>query len=174
MVTRSPDQRVQAKEGGEASRFSEANNTMSIYDLRPAGEFETEYAALSDGAGIVDLNAAIVDYSVQARVLQKPELMSGISQAEIDDFTKTVVPIKISGNINSPSVRPDIEGVFRQQVEDALEQETDKLKDRLFDRLLGGDEEQAEPSTEEEGEEAEEEDLEEQLKEKLLKDLIGR
>jgi AsmA protein len=128
------------------------------------------------GKGIVDLPQAQVNYSVQARVLDKPELMSGVSEAELADFTKTVVPVKITGPLSSPSVRPDIEAVFRQQVEGALEEQKEELKNRLFDRLLGGDDEEQvdEEGSGEPEEEAEEEDLEEQLKNKLLKDLIGR
>ena len=129
------------------------------------------------GSGIVDLPEAQVNYSVQARVFDKPEMMSGITDAELADFTKTVVPVKITGPLSSPSVRPDIEAVFRQQVEGALEEQKEELKNLLFDRLLGGDEEEQgdeEGSGEQNEEEAEEEDLEEQLKKKLLKDLIGR
>ncbi len=125
------------------------------------------------GKGFVDLPAGHVDYSVEARVLDKPELMAGVSEAELADFTKTVVPVRISGPLNAPSVRPDIEAVFRQQVEGALEEQKQELKNRLLENILGGEEE---PTDEGEGEteEAEEEDLEEQLKKKLLKDLIGR
>ena len=125
------------------------------------------------GKGFIDLPAGHVDYSVQARVLDKPELMAGVTEAELADFTKTVVPVRISGPLNSPSVRPDIEAVFRQQVEGALEEQKQELKDKIFKGLLGGDEEAPEES-DGESEEAEEEDLEEQLKKKLLKDLIGR
>jgi AsmA protein len=127
------------------------------------------------GKGFVDLPAGHVDYSVEARVLDKPELMVGVTEGELADFTKTVVPVRISGPLNSPSIRPDIEAVFRQQVEGAIEEQKKELKDRILNRLLGGDEEAApEEPGEGETEEAEEEDPEEQLKKKLLKDLIGR
>ena len=119
------------------------------------------------GAGSVDLNAAEVNYSVNARVLQKPELMASMSQEEIDDFTETVIPIKISGPLSSPRMAPDIEGIFRQQVEDAIQEETDKLKNRLFDSLLGGDEDE-----DEESDESAEEEPEKELR-NLLENLIG-
>lgn len=127
------------------------------------------------GSGIVDLPAAQLNYSVEARLLDNPELMSGLSEAELADFTKTVVPVKITGSLNSPSIRPDIEAVFRQQVEGAFEEQKEELKNRLFDRLFGGgEEEQAdEQGSGEQTEEVEEESLEEQLKKKLLKDLFG-
>ena len=97
-----------------------------------------------------------------------------ISEAELADFTKTVVPVRITGALASPSVRPDIEAVFRQQVEGAIEEETEKLKNRLFDRLLGGGEEQSDEEQPGEQEPEEAESLEDQLKNKLLKNLIGR
>jgi AsmA protein len=127
------------------------------------------------GKGFVDLPAGHVDYSIEARVLDKPELMGGVTEAELADFTKTVVPVRISGPLNSPSIRPDIEAVFRLQVEGAIEEKKEELKDSILNRLLGGDED-APPEEPGDGEteEAEEEDPEEQLKEKLLKDLIGR
>lgn len=125
------------------------------------------------GKGFVDLPAGHVDYSVEARVLDKPELMTGVSQAELDDFTKTVVPVRISGALTAPTVRPDIEAVFRKQVEGALEEQKQELKKRIFNDLLGGEDKPA-GEGDEATEEAEEEDLEDQLKKKLLKDLIGR
>ena len=127
------------------------------------------------GSGSVDLPAAQVNYSMQARVFDNPQLMPGISQAELADFTRTVVPVKISGPLSSPSIRPDIEAVFRQQVEVALEEQKEKLKNRLLDRLFGGEkDEQTEEQQPGEQDEEEAEDLEEQLKKKLLKNLIGR
>ena len=128
------------------------------------------------GSGIIDLPAAEVNYSIEARVFDNPELMAGVSEAELADFTKTVVPVKITGPLSAPSIRPDIEAVFRQQVEVAIEEQKEKLVDSLFKKLLGGEEEAPaeEGSPEEQTEEAEEEDLEELLKKKLLKDLIGR
>ncbi len=127
------------------------------------------------GSGIVDLPAAQVNYSMQARIFDNPELRSGISEGELADFTKTVVPVKITGPLSSPSIRPDIEAVFRQQVEVALEEQKEKLKNRLLDRLFGGEDEE-QTNEEQPGEQNQEEadDLEEQLKKKLLKSLIGR
>ena len=114
----------------------------------------------------VDAASQLDDYSVEARISDRPELMAGVSQSEIDDFTKTIVPIRISGPLASPSIRPDIEEVFRQQVEGAIEEETERLRNRLLQDLIGGDEEETEEDTEK--------DLEDQLKEKLLQDLIPR
>lgn len=131
------------------------------------------------GRGTVNFVEARVDYSVTGRVLEKPEFVTDVSQEELDDFTSAVIPFKISGPLAGPSIRPDLEAMLK----DRVEEEAKKL---LLDKLLGGGEEppadDAEPSTEgeepaEQKEEPEEEkDVEEQLKDearKRLKDLLG-
>ena len=82
------------------------------------------------GKGNVDIPKGTVDYNLRARVYKKPEALEGATQEEIDDFTKTVIPLKITGTLTSPKVRPDVEELLRQRVEEELE---DKLKDKLKD-----------------------------------------
>lgn len=133
------------------------------------------------GGGMVDLNTTEVDYAMKVRVFDRPEFMSGATPEEVADFTKTVVPLKITGLLTSPSVRPDIEGIFRGQVEDALEEKKNALKNQLINRLTGGTQapaegdtppEQAEGEPEEAPDEETEEDLEEKLKKELLKKIF--
>jgi AsmA protein len=125
------------------------------------------------GSGNVDLAAGSVDYSLIARVLERPDALENISEEELDDFTEAVIPLKITGPLSSPSVKPDIEKLLKKQVEK-------EIKDRLLDRLLGGDKAKTPPAEGEqppvEGEpEAvpEEESVEDQLKDKL-KDLFKK
>ena len=82
------------------------------------------------GKGSVDIPQATVDYNLRARVYKKPEALEGATQEEIDDLTKTVIPLTITGSLTSPKVRPDVEALLRQRVEEELE---DKLKDKLKD-----------------------------------------
>lgn len=124
------------------------------------------------GTGMVDLPAAQINYSVLARVLERPEFVSTVSAEELADFTKASIPLKITGPLSAPNIQPDIEALLRQQVDQAIEEKTEELKNRLFDQLLKNDGDSAnEEATDEEA--IEEESLEEQLKNKLLKDLIG-
>ncbi len=86
------------------------------------------------GSGNVDLNTAKIDYGLRARILAKPELMGDATAKEIEDFTKTVIPLRISGTLDSPKVAPDVEDLLRQRVEDEVKEKIeDKLKD-LFKR----------------------------------------
>jgi AsmA protein len=80
------------------------------------------------GKGDVDIPRATVNYNLSARVYKKPEALEGATQEEIDDFTKTVIPLKITGPLAAPKVSPDVEELLRQRVEEELE---DKLKDKL-------------------------------------------
>jgi len=88
------------------------------------------------GKGSVDLPKAEIDYQLTARVLEKPEFASGATEEELNEFTEAVIPLRISGPLASPSIKPDLEGMLKQKVRDELE-------DRLLDKLLGGDDEEA-------------------------------
>ena len=82
------------------------------------------------GSGDVNIPEGTVDYSLKARVFAKPEALEEATPEEIEDFTKTVVPLKISGPLSNPRIRPDVEALLRQRVEEEIE---DVLKDKLKD-----------------------------------------
>jgi AsmA protein len=111
------------------------------------------------GNGTVDLVQAEVDYSLQARVLEKPEFVDAASQAELEDFTEAVIPLQITGQLASPRVRPDIDGMLKAEVEKAVEEKREELEKRVLDRLFGGDED-----AEEQDDEEEERDLKDRLR----------
>ncbi len=130
---------------------------------------------LLTGAGMVDLNSTEIDYGLQVRVLDRPEFMAGATEAELADFTETVVPLKITGLMSSPSVKPDIEGIFRGQVEEAIEEKKEELKNDLLNRILGGSNEPVDAEDPDAApEEQQEEDLEDKLKKDLLKKIFER
>jgi AsmA protein len=123
------------------------------------------------GKGTVDLAEGQVDYSIQARVLEQPEFVDAASEAELKDFTKAVIPLRVTGPLADPSIQPDIEAMLRAEVKRAVDKEADKLKKRLLGDLLGT----KEPTTDEkpageEGEQApEEKKPEDELKDALKK-----
>jgi AsmA protein len=118
------------------------------------------------GNGSVDLADAEVNYSMQARVLEQPEFIDPANEAELNDFTEAVIPLRISGPLAAPSVSPDIEAMLRAEVKRAVEKEADKLKKRLLGEILGGGEEPPaeDPGSEQAPEEQPEDDLEDALK----------
>jgi AsmA protein len=117
------------------------------------------------GNGSVDLSRAEIDYSLQARVLEKPEFVDAASEAELKDFTEAVIPLTVTGPLNSPSIRPDIDGMLKAEVQKVVDEKRDELKDRLMEKLLGSDSEAGERTGEEPtNEEEQEEDIEDRLK----------
>ncbi len=86
------------------------------------------------GAGNVNIPEGTVNYALKARIFRKPEAMGAATPEEIADFTKTVIPLKVTGPLASPKISPDVEGLLRQRVEEEIKQKVeDKLKD-LFKR----------------------------------------
>ncbi|MGB5245774.1 MAG: AsmA family protein [Woeseia sp.] len=130
------------------------------------------------GQGTVDFVSAEMDYALRARVLERPEFLSGASEEELAEFTEALIPVRIRGPISDPSIRPDIEAMFRDEVEGKLKEKGDELKKRLLDRLAptapaadpAAAGEEAAPGEEVPAEE--ELSPEEQLKKKLLKKLF--
>jgi len=86
------------------------------------------------GRGSVNIPAGTVNYSLSARVFEKPEGMAGASAEEISDLTKAVIPLKISGPLAGPSVAPDVEQLLRQQVEEEVKDKLDKALKDIFNR----------------------------------------
>jgi hypothetical protein len=121
---------------------------------------------------------ATVDYRLTARVLERPEFVTGATDAELDEFTEAVIPLTITGALASPKIAPDIGGMAKARVKQELEGRTQELKERVLGGLLGGkdkveaapsDADAAEPAdagTEEPPQE-EEKDLEDEVKDRL-------
>jgi len=152
------------------TRFSEVSATGKVVDgVLNNDDFRAELPFMQlTGSGTVDLVEATVDYGLRARILDKPELMGDVTDSEMSDFTRTVLPVKISGSLAAPKFGLDLEAVVKERAEE-------EVRDRLLD-LLGGDEADAEGDTAAEGEQApaeEEKDPEDILKDRL-RDLIKK
>jgi AsmA protein len=82
------------------------------------------------GGGKVDLAEATIDYSLTARVIDRPEFLSDATPEELDEFTEAVIPLKITGPIDSPRIAPDVEKLLQKKVEE-------EVKNLLKDKLKG-------------------------------------
>ena len=90
------------------------------------------------GKGSVDFPAATINYNMTVRVFKRPELVQGATAEELEEFTETVIPLKITGPLASPSIKPDIQKMLKKEAEK-------EVKKRLMDKLLGGDEAEEAP-----------------------------
>jgi AsmA protein len=83
------------------------------------------------GNGSANFVEATVDYRMSAEVFDKPEFFGDdVSADEIKDFTKTVIPLRISGPLASPTIAPDFEKLLKDELKKEVE---DKIKDKLGD-----------------------------------------
>ncbi len=93
------------------------------------------------GKGSVNLVEATLDYRMSAKVINKPEFVGDdITADELKDFTKMVVPMRVTGSLTSPKIKTDVGKMLKEQakreVEDKIKKELDeKGKDKLKDKL---------------------------------------
>lgn len=151
------------------TRFSEVSATGKVVNgVLNNNDFRAELPFMRlTGSGTVNLVEATVDYGLNARILDKPELMGDVTEAEIADLTRTELPVRISGSLAAPSFGLDLESLAKERVEE-------EVRDRLLD-LLGDDEaEQDTQNLTEDGEPAEEEEDVEDVLKRGLRDLLKK
>ncbi len=111
------------------------------------------------GRGNLNLPEDSLDFDLVAEVLKKPELAK---DATVADLGGSRIPLKLSGPIGDPKLRPDFAALVKEEAKK-------KVKDKLLDSLGLGNEDEAAAG---EGEGAEpEESPEDKIKNKL-KDLF--
>lgn len=87
------------------------------------------------GAGSTNLVAQTVDYTVTTTILRAPPgADDGTAQ-----LARAAIPVKITGPLAEPSIRPDLAGMakerVKQEVEKRREEVEEKVKDKVKDRL---------------------------------------
>jgi AsmA protein len=82
------------------------------------------------GQGTVDLPKNSLDYRLVAAVLKIPR--EGADAAQMQDMVDAQIPVKVSGALTDPKVRPDLEGYLKGEVKKKVEE---KIKDKLGDKL---------------------------------------
>ena len=100
-----------------------------------------------DGDGRVNLVAATVDYEVRAKVVADDSL-----EGSLGDLSGLVIPIRITGDIASPDIRPAVGEALkakaraeldakreqaRQEARDDLDKKKEEAEDKLKDKLKG-------------------------------------
>jgi AsmA protein len=83
------------------------------------------------GQGSTNLESKAIDYDVKATVLKSAPAaahnLSGLTLAEI--------PVKISGTMSKPTVRPDLEGIAKARVQQELDKHKDEIQQKVQDQL---------------------------------------
>jgi len=116
--------------------FSEVRGTGKVTNgvLRNDDFFAELPFMQLNGHGSVNIPAANLDYSLSARVFDRPEYMQDVTADELKDLTKAAIPLRITGDLASPKVGIDFEELLEDRVREELEKKIlDKLGD-LFGR----------------------------------------
>jgi AsmA protein len=101
------------------------DGVMSNDDLK----IDMQYLKVA-GQGTVDLPKNGLDYRLTAKVLKIPR--EGADPAQMEDMVDAEIPVKVSGALTDPKVRPDLEGYLKSQAKEKVEE---KIKEKLGDKL---------------------------------------
>jgi AsmA protein len=80
------------------------------------------------GQGTVDLPRNSLDYRLVAAVLKIPR--EGADTSQMQDLVDAQIPVKVTGALSDPKVRPDLEGYLKGEAKKKVEE---KIKDKLKD-----------------------------------------
>ncbi len=86
------------------------------------------------GAGDVDVGGGTIDYLAKASVVASSTGQGGKDLADLNGIT---VPVRISGPLQDPQIRPDLKAAAGSAVKQQAQKAEEKLKERVQDRLKG-------------------------------------
>jgi AsmA protein len=90
------------------------------------------------GKGTIDLVQSQLDLTLNAAVQKVPDDKSA---EEMSDVVGFVVPVRVTGALTDPKVRPDLEGMakaaVKQKIDEKRQEVEQQLRDKLQDKLKG-------------------------------------
>ncbi|MGH8279456.1 MAG: AsmA family protein [Gammaproteobacteria bacterium] len=84
------------------------------------------------GSGKLDLAENTLDYDLRAHITDSPKLGA---RTDLSGLAGKTIPLKISGTLESPSVRPDIEGAVRARAQTELQNKKQELREQAESEL---------------------------------------
>ncbi len=82
------------------------------------------------GAGSTNLATQGVDFTVTATVLRAPPG----ADADIAELTRASIPVRITGTLADPTIRPDVAGVVRARVQQEIDQRRDQIREQVDEK----------------------------------------
>ena len=95
-------------------------------------DISSQYLKVS-GKGTVDLPKSTLDYQLIATVLKIPR--EGADPAQMQELVDAQIPIKVTGSLDDPTVRPDIQGYVKGRVKEELKKEQEKVEQKVKEKL---------------------------------------
>lgn len=91
---------------------------------------------LIHGRGELNLIDGLFDYSLRATFEKGLTSILNLSEDESLDFSSATLPIRVRNDGESVTFRPDIEEIFRDEVESTLNKQNDGLKNKIMNNLF--------------------------------------
>jgi AsmA protein len=85
------------------------------------------------GQGTVDIPQSTLDYRLMTTVLKIPR--EGADTAQMQDLVDAQIPVKVTGALTDPKVRPDLEGYLKGKVKERVQEEREKLEEKAKEKL---------------------------------------
>jgi AsmA protein len=104
------------------------NGVLSNNDLNVA----MQYLKVT-GQGTVDVPASTLDYRLLTTVMKIPR--AGADAAQAQDLVDAEIPVKVTGSLTDPKIRPDLEGYLKHQLKQRVDEEKGKVEDQLKEKL---------------------------------------
>jgi AsmA protein len=86
-----------------------------------------------NGSGSTNLVTQALDYSVTATILKTPP---GADEGAAQ-LARATIPVKITGTLEDPKVRPDLAGMAKERVKQEVDKRKDEVKEKVKDKLKG-------------------------------------
>lgn len=87
------------------------------------------------GTGTVDLATTAIDYRLTANISDRPEGRAGLTEDEVSDFSKAVVPLRVTGELAAPSIKPDLEAMIRDRAKEAVQEKVQEKEDEVREKV---------------------------------------
>jgi AsmA protein len=82
------------------------------------------------GAGSANLDTQALDFTVTATVLKAPPG----AEADIAGLERASIPVRITGTMSDPTIRPDLAGMAKERVRQEIEERKDEIKEEVQQR----------------------------------------
>jgi AsmA protein len=88
------------------------------------------------GRGTIDIAAATLDYRLEVEV---PRTIGALDRDAGDaaDLAGLTIPVRVSGALAEPKVRPDLEGLAKAEVKRQVEKKKGEVEEKLKEKLKG-------------------------------------
>jgi AsmA protein len=85
------------------------------------------------GQGTVDVPKSTLDYRLVAAVLKVPR--EGADASQLQDMVDAEIPVKVTGSLSDPKVRPDVEGYLKEELKKRVDKERGKVEEKVKEKI---------------------------------------